>query len=523
MNVAEILRSHAQQYPHELAMIDIHRGRPRQMTFRELEEAAGRTAALLGDWGLRAGDTVLVFHPMSSELYIALAALFRLGLVAMFVDPSAGRSYIDRCCQMHPPRAMIAGSKVHLLRLLSPALRRIPLKFSIGPRNPWAIPLEAGRRTTGECGICRCEADSPALISFTSGSTGQPKAALRTHGFLLAQHRAIERNLGLVPREIELVALPVFVLANLASRVTSLIPAVDLRRPDAVRPAALVRQIQEFGATRTAAPPALYERVVEYCEHHQLTLPHLTKVFTGGGPVSPRLLHQLQRVAPGATVTVVYGSTEAEPISKVSLSEMQPADLSAMLQGRGLLTGQPVPSIRMRIIQDHWGRRMGPFSEREFEQLIQPQGTSGEIVVSGEHVLPGYLHGTGDEETKFQVGSVGWHRTGDAGYVDSSGRLWLLGRCAARVDDRRGAVYPLGVESAALRYDYVRRAAFASHQGQRVLVIELSRQAVKPDFASLLKSLAFAGVDSIRIVKRLPMDKRHNAKVDYAALQELLG
>jgi acyl-CoA synthetase (AMP-forming)/AMP-acid ligase II len=182
-----------------------------------------------------------------------------------------------------------------------------------------------------------------------------------------------------------------------------------------------------------------------------------------------------------------------------------------------------VQSIQMRILKDQWGSRMGPLSDAEFDQLCQPQGASGEIVVSGEHVLAGYLHSSGEEENKLHVGSVCWHHTGDAGYVDALGRIWLLGRCAARVDDQRGALYPLGVENAALRYDYVRRAAFAAHNGQRILVIELRRRAVKPDFASLLKSLAFAGVDSIRIVNRLPMDKRHNAKVDYAALQELLA
>lgn len=522
MNVAEILRCHADEHPNDLAMIDVHRGRPRHMTFLDLEDAAGRAAALLRAAGLREGDTVLVFHPMSSELYIALAALFRLGLVAMFIDPSAGQRYIDRCCLLRPPQAMIAGSKVHLLRLLSPALRRIPLKFSIGHRVPGAVPLEQGCGRNYTRGICRCTSDSPALVSFTSGSTGEPKAALRTHGFLLAQHRAIERNLELVSGEIELVALPVFVLANLASRVTSVVPDVDLRRPDAIKPAPVVNQILNYAITRTAAPPAFYERLVDHCERYELKLPSLKKIFTGGGPVSPRLMQQLQRVAPHATVNVVYGSTEAEPISRISVSEMQAADLQAMLLGHGLLAGHPVPTIALRIVPDQWGRRMGPYSTPEFDRLCLPAGRSGEIVVSGEHVLAGYLHSCGNDENKIRVDSVTWHRTGDAGYLDERGRLWLLGRCAARVADQRGALYPLGVESAALRYDYVRRAAFSSHSGQRVLAIELRKRAAKPDFASLLKSLAFAGVDHIRIVRRLPMDKRHNTKVDYTALRELL-
>ena len=80
---------------------------------------------------------------MSQELYVALGALLRQGLVAMFVDPSAGRRYIDRCCELRRPQAMIASSRVHWLRLISPELRRIPVKFSIGSRVPGAVPLEA--------------------------------------------------------------------------------------------------------------------------------------------------------------------------------------------------------------------------------------------------------------------------------------------------------------------------------------------------------------------------------------------
>ncbi len=148
MNVAHILRSHAERHPNEVALVDVHRGRVRRMTFCELEQATGRTATLLGESGLHAGDTVLVFHPMSQELYVALGALLRQGVVAMFVDPSAGRKSIDRCCALRRPQAMIASSKVHWLRLISPELRRIPVKFSIGSRVPGTVPLEVARKAT---------------------------------------------------------------------------------------------------------------------------------------------------------------------------------------------------------------------------------------------------------------------------------------------------------------------------------------------------------------------------------------
>ena len=202
---------------------------------------------------------------------------------------------------------------------------------------------------------------------------------------------------------------------------------------------------------------------------------------------------------------------------------MQAADHPAMLQGRGLLAGYPGAQSSGAHREGSVGAKIGPCERAQFEQMCQPAGVGGEIVVSGDHVLPGYLYGPNEDENKLRVGDVCWHRTGDAGYLDELGRLWLLGRCAARVEDHRGALYPLGAENTALQYEYVRRAALVAHRGQRVMVVELRGHAAQPDFASLLKSLAFAGVDAIRLVKRIPVDERHNAKVDYDALRELLS
>ena len=264
MNLVELLRTQAAQRPETAAIIDVCCGRSRVTGFGALDLASQRAATLLLECGLKAGDAVLIFPPHVRELYVALLGIFRLGLVAMFLDPSAGREHIEACCEIQPPRALIASAKAHLLRINSPALRRIPRKFSVGLPVPGAISWHKLDRLPPATGIRAADAATPALITFTSGSTGRPKAALRTHGFLLAQHRVLERNLSLAAGEVDLTTLPIFLLANLASGVSSVIPNADLRFPGAVDPARIARQIAMHQPTRTAASPAFLERLDDY-------------------------------------------------------------------------------------------------------------------------------------------------------------------------------------------------------------------------------------------------------------------
>jgi acyl-CoA synthetase (AMP-forming)/AMP-acid ligase II len=548
MNLALTFAEQVRARPGAPAIIDRHRRADRVTTFAELDAQAARAARLLVDRGLNPGDAVLVFYPMSAELYVALLAIFRLRLVAMFLDPSAGREHIERCCELHRPRALIAGPKAHLLRLVSPALRRIPVKFVIGFPVPGAVRWSRAARLEPVAEVGACEPDTPALLTFTSGSTGQPKAAVRTHGFLLAQHRALVDSLHLTPGDVDLATLPIVALANLGSGVTSVIPDADLRYPGAIDPVPVIAQMQTHHVTSSVASPAFFQCLTRYslvdyprailrksprtipgkfsfADYPKgITLPGVKKLFTGGAPVFYPLLDAMRQMAPQAEVVAVYGSTEAEPIAHFSLREMDGEDWHGMMKGNGLLAGRPVECIRLRILRDQWGRPIGPYTEAEFNDLCCPPTNPGEIVVSGEHVLPGYLHGAGDEETKFQVDGVVWHRTGDAGYLDERGRLWLLGRCAARISDSHGVVYPFAVEAAvSASFPEIRRSAFVSHRGRRVLVVELD-----PDPSRVLsegspaQELAWFKIDEVRYLKTIPVDKRHNAKIDYPALYRLL-
>ena len=144
-----------------------------------------------------------------------------------------------------------------------------------------------------------------------------------------------------------------------------------------------------------------------------------------------------------------------------------------------------------------------------------PPGASGEVVVRGPHVLC-------PEGATLDVAGDRWLRTGDAGYLDPDGQLWLLGRCRAILDDRRGTLYPFQVEAAAQRHPAVRRSALASQEGRRLLLVE-PEPGRRPDRDALLASLAWAGLDEIEWIRRLPLDRRHHAKVDYPALARLLA
>ncbi|HEV2239099.1 MAG TPA: AMP-binding protein, partial [Ktedonobacterales bacterium] len=167
MNIAAILTERAAAHPDVAAIIDAPHGRAgqaRATTYAALERAAAQGATLLWGAGLRPGDRVLVFVPMSAELYAVLVALFRLGLVPMFVDPSSGLEHLERCCQIMPPRAFVGSPKAHVLRAFSPALRRIPRQIVVGGLAPGALRWGHARQLAPWVPIHASGADDPALI-----------------------------------------------------------------------------------------------------------------------------------------------------------------------------------------------------------------------------------------------------------------------------------------------------------------------------------------------------------------------
>ncbi len=446
-----------------------------KINFAELEQKSNDLAAHFQKQGLLRGDAVLVFQDVGISLYITLLALFRMGAVAMFPDPSAGLGNLKDACDSAHVKAFAGNWKGQLLKFLIPALRQIPLALSLRPKEKTNQPIYES-----------LPEDHPALMTFTSGSTGAPKGIVRSHHFLLRQHDMVSSMLQPAQGEIDLISLPVFVLSNLASGVTSVLPDGNLRKPGEINPAPVLQQIRQHKINRILAPPALCERLVESAE----TFPQIKKIFTGGGPVFPDLLQRLKTFAPQAEIVDVYGSTEAEPIAHIALSDINEDDFQAMQSGAGLLAGYPVEDIQLQIIVD-------------------------EIVVTGDHVVKGYLNPSHDQTTKIEQDGEIWHRTGDAGRLDDQGRLWLLGRMEAR----QGDLYPFCIETAARTMTGIKRAAFIHYKGRNILALE-----VNASYSQETENLLQQKFQDISVVclKRIPLDKRHNSKIDYGALKKTL-
>ncbi|UCH38724.1 MAG: AMP-binding protein [Gammaproteobacteria bacterium] len=519
MNLYQVFSQQIARQPDAIAIIDAIR--ERSWTFTEIENASANMAARLAAAGLRQGDGVLLLVPMSIDLYVTLLACFRLGLASVIVDPSAGREYIDRCCRLYPPRAFIATPRAHLLRLGVPALREIRYHFSTSRLVPGTAHLPLDKRARGAALCAEVPDSQAALISFTSGTSGQPKVAMRSHGFLLEQHRVINRNQRATAGSSSLTLFPAFVLSNLAAGITSILADVDLRQPQRIDVIELLRALRRHKPDSLGLQPVVMARLIEFCRRSGQQLEGSFTVYSGGAPVFPGLLERFRQIAPEARLVSVYGSTEAEPIA---LSEYASEQVDAANRcDKGLLAGRPVPEIELRIVRIDENRDQHVLDRDSFDAMCLSDGAIGEIVVSGNHVLPSYLNGDGDHANKYRVAGSSWHRTGDAGSIDSAGRLWLAGRCAARIEDERGTRYPLGIEASATEFAGVERAALIGHHGQRLLVIEC-HQAQRGLVEEQVRESRIADeIDDLRFLSRIPVDRRHNGKIDYPRLHELLN
>lgn len=509
------------------------------LTFAELDTEVAAWGAKLAAAGIKTGDRTLVMVKPGLPLIASVFALFRIGAVPVVIDPGMGLVSFLRCVAHSRPRALVGIPFARLVSRLAfktfaSVEVRIPASGSLTAR------LTSGAKSSVPNETVAREASDLAAILFTSGSTGAPKGVCYEHGMFEAQVKSIRDTYDITPGEIDLPMLPIFALFNPALGMTTVVPEIDPRRPAEVDPEKIVRAIQQENVTNSFGSPTLWLKVATYCDRQHIKLPSLLRVLSAGAPVPSSLWELSRPLLPNGRLHSPYGATEALPVASVSSNEI---DVGVV---RGACVGRPVAGIQLRIIR----LIDGPIATLADAHELAPNEI-GEIIVSGPVVTqiydnlpeatllakiqtpnskrptdPRAPRGVWPLEPGVSVpaGTAAWHRMGDCGYLDFSGRLWFTGRKAERVTTPNGPMFTEPCEQVfRLHPDVVRCALIGlGEPGKQRAAVVVEAAPGRADraraFAQELRTLAVkyphtAGITRFFFHPKFPVDVRHNAKI----------
>jgi len=488
MNLIDIVTSHARQYPDLAAFIT-----PRtSLSYKQLVQRIGQCAELLAREGICHQSRCLLYVPMSIELYILLCALWHRGASVVFCDAWVSRHQLDSAIEKASCSHCIGIGKARMLLWHSRKGRRLCFIASRKMLRPHNRPAPVPHRFTKE---------HTALVTFTTGSTGSAKGALRTDAFLLEQTRVLSQHLGTRAQHTDMVTLPIFTLNNLAQAATSYLPSISPAKPARFSRRLIARQLHAVDSV--AASPVFFQRLSTL---KKISWPK--RCFTGGAPLYPDVARAIQSHLNEHThFSVVYGSTEAEPISSIELNEF----LHRYQIGGPLCAGVVDPHIQLYIIRPEFT------PELNLASAICPGESVGEIVVSGPHVLRHYLNSPQDQaRTKIPYQGLIWHRTGDLGKIDRAGRLWLFGRVQNTIGPENIPLMPIE----AVLSDFSRGKAGTVIYARSKIIYWVEGY-TEGELRKVISRYNLPIADQI-LCRKIPRDPRHNSKYLYDLMRKKL-
>jgi acyl-CoA synthetase (AMP-forming)/AMP-acid ligase II len=474
------------------------------ITFGEISRRIRITALQLNEAGFKPGDRIAVAIGVSLNLYILVLAIMMMGGVPVLINPGGGLANTYHSLKTAKLRGIISGKRIGAWRYLLPAMWRIGKMMTIDELHAVAVG-DNGEGAARALVPFDPPAGQPALITYTSGSSGRPKGVNRTHAILISQYEALKAHFPPPAEQIDLPAFPVLTLYNLCCGVTTIMPIVNLKAVSEVEPRRILEQIKLFGVTTLSGAPAYLRKITDYCLAAGITLPQIRGLAVGGAPVSSRLAMQIRDVFPEAEAHILYGSSEAEPITSILVDEYL-EDGEGIEQG--YLVGKKADSVRLKILPLDAVESAVPEGE-------PVAGVRGEILVAGKHVCKNYYQNP-EADSKYKLRDVEgevWHRTGDVGFVDEDGRLWLVGR----VEHVASGIFPFGMERVIEEIDGIGRVAVVGVDSGVVVFVE-GGGLLEVEIRRVVKEVFGMEVLEVRRIDRLPVDMRHQSKVDYIAL-----
>ena len=480
------------------------------LTFHQFGTQVAAFQGGLRQQGFVEGDRILVLFPPCPELFCLITAMFASGMVPVFLDIGMGmRKTIEAIRDSNPTGVFATTRLLRLAPLFKPLRRTRRFAVDAGDLATLALP-------NSQIELCPCNASTTGLITFTSGSTSRAKGANRTHHSLVQQHLALGELSNLQAGDSVMTGFPVAALHCLCSGVASVLPGFASKEEIITRRTDTINLMKSQQTTSLWAAPCLMDSLAQTLHAGEPQPSQLRAVWVGGSSVTPAQCKRYQTAFSRAKVSVIYGSTEAEPISLATAEAVQ-ADSTKS----GLLVGTPVKPATVRVIKTDTG-----VVSTEQEMSCLTAGQVGEIVVKGPHVLKEYINNV-EATAKYKIrGSDGamWHRTGDTGYLDGGGRVYLTGRIKDTVYHQGRALHPYCVEPFIDALDTVNRCALL--QIDDTVVLAYSQETNHKGSAAqaiynTLSSLELSDIEVVQ-VEQIPVDHRHHSKINRPLLRQRL-
>jgi len=494
-------------------------GAERSVTFSELADDVSRIAAGLIAVGVSAGDRVALLVPPGIDLAACLYGAWRAGAVVVLVDAGLGARGIGRALKGADP-AYLIGDPIAIAAART--LRWPGVRISTAPENTAMRATLGVEHTLDEIragGEAAAEpphpsADDIAAVGFTSGATGPAKGVVYRHRQLEAQRDALTSLFNIGSDDRLVAAFGPFALFGPAMGIASAVPDMKVTSPGSLDAAALGKAAVAIDATLVFASPAAIRNVVatagNMSPREVEALHGVRLLMSAGAPVPAATLHAARPMMPHAEMHSPYGMTEVLPVADISL-----ADLDVTPEGDGVCVGTPVDGVEVAIAPIDG-------TATASETLTTEHGTTGEVCIRAPHMRDGYDKLWATEEAASRP--RGWHRSGDVGHLDGEGRLWIEGRIGHVVTTPAGPVTPVGIEHAAGEIPGVALAAVVgvgpAGTQQVVVVVETESPRRRSGLAdtglaaSVRKAASPVDVAAVLVVPSIPVDKRHNSKID---------
>jgi acyl-coenzyme A synthetase/AMP-(fatty) acid ligase len=475
-------------------------------------------AAGLVELGVAKGDRVALLVPPGIDLAVCVFACWRIGAVVVIADAGLGARGMSRALTSADPayligipRALAAartlrwpGVRISTTDVTRPLAGLLDVKSTLGElrRSGEGRPLPPPPASFDVAGI-----------GFTSGATGPAKGVIYRHHQMQAQRDALVDLYGITSSDRLVAAFGPFALFGPIMGIPSVVPDADVTAPGSLTARALAEAAQAVQATLVFASPAALTNVANTARGmspgHRAALQDVRLVMSAGAPVLVGVLRSTVELMTHAEAHTPYGMTEVLPVADISLTGIE-----AIGPGNGVCVGDPVPGTEVAISPlDPAGGATG--------SLTGESGVVGEVCIRAPHMRDGYDKLWATDQAASQPD--GWHRSGDVGHLDEAGRLWIEGRMGDIVTTPNGPVTPVGIEHAVSTLSDVSDAAAVGvgppGTQQLVVVVVPAGHIRHPDLADealadRVRGRAGGEVAAVLTAPSLPVDKRHNSKID---------